>query len=100
MVRVKKQYYKAIIEDTQPEKKRESSGLDGARRDIHFCTICRYHRLVGMDRVTITGHVTLLAFIVAPDLKDHGPAILLYLINVFEEVPEWLPAVVIVEVRR
>ena len=53
-----------------------------------------------MDRVTITGHVTLLAFIVAPDLKDHGPAILPYLINVFEEVPEWLPAVVIVEVRR
>lgn len=53
-----------------------------------------------MDRVTITGHITLLAFIVALNLKEHGPAILLYLINIFEEVPEWLPAVVVVEVRR
>ena len=50
--------------------------------------------LVSADRATITGHVTLLAFIVALDLKERGPTFLLYLIDV------WPPAVVVVEVRR
>jgi hypothetical protein len=53
-----------------------------------------------MIRVTITGHIILLAFTVAPDSKEHGPAIHLYLINIFEKVFEWLPAVAIVEARR
>ena len=56
-------------------KKQTSLGLDGT------CISAQY-----LDRVTIASHVTLATFIVAPDLKEHGPAILLYLIDVFEEV--------------
>ena len=84
------------MEDNAPSHcNSDNSRLQWARGNIHICPEGRYHGAITTALIEIIISVTLHL-----ELKEQPPTLFLYSVNVLEEVRQWTPTVLVIELRR